>query len=63
MSNELRITNGKVYDPANNIDGDVLDICVKDGRIVESVSTNATTINAHGNVVMPGGVDIHCHIA
>ena len=63
MTNELRIANGKVYDPANNIDGEVRDICVKDGRIVDSVSDSATVINAHGNVVMPGGVDIHCHIA
>ena len=63
MTNELRITNGKVFDPANNIDGEVRDICIKDGRIVESVGEDATRINAHGNVVMPGGVDIHCHIA
>ena len=63
MTNELRIANGKVYDPANNIDGEIRDICVKDGRIVDSVSDSATVINAHGNVVMPGGVDIHCHIA
>ena len=63
MTNELRITNGKVYDPANNIDGEVRDICIKDGRIVDSVSADATRIDAHGNVVMAGGVDIHCHIA
>ncbi len=63
MSNELRITNGKVYDPVNNIDGEIRDICIKDGRIVESVSDDARIINAHGNVVMAGGVDIHCHIA
>ena len=63
MADELRILNGKVYDPANNVDGEVREICIKDGRIVESVSDSATTINAHGNVVMPGGVDIHCHIA
>ena len=52
MTNELRIANGKVYDPANNIDGEIRDICVKDGRIVDSVSDSATVINAHGNVVM-----------
>ena len=54
MTNELRIANGKVYDPANSIDGEIRDICIKDGRIVDSVSDSATVINAHGNVVMPG---------
>ena len=30
----LRITGGKVYDPANGIDGVVRDVCIADGRIV-----------------------------
>ena len=30
----LRITGGKVHDPANGIDGVVKDICIADGRIV-----------------------------
>ena len=30
----LRITGGKVYDPANGIDGEVKDVCIDDGRIV-----------------------------
>ena len=34
----LRITGGKVYDPANGIDGVVKDICIDDGgRIVAEV--------------------------
>ena len=60
---ELRIVGGKIYDPANGIDGEVHEIRVRDGRIVEQVSDKARTIDAHGMVVMPGGVDIHCHIA
>ncbi len=59
----LRIKNGKVYDPINNIDGEIKDICIQDGKIVESVPDDSTTIDAGGMVVMPGGVDIHCHIA
>lgn len=59
----LRIVNGRVYDPANNVDGEVRDICIQDGRIVESVPSEAKRIDAQGMVVMPGGVDIHCHIA
>ena len=63
MASALRIKNGKVYDPINGIDGKIMDICIKDGKIVKTVPKNAKTIDAHGMVVMPGGVDIHCHIA
>ena len=63
MATSLRIINGKVYDPANNIDGEVREICVQDGRIVASAPADARTIDARGMVIMPGGVDIHCHIA
>ena len=60
---ELKIVNGRIYDPINDIDGEVRDICVRDGKIVAKVASDATTINAHGMVIMPGGIDIHCHIA
>jgi formylmethanofuran dehydrogenase subunit A len=40
-----------------------MDIFVKDGKIVSSVSSKAQRIDASGRVVMPGGVDIHSHIA
>ncbi len=60
---QLRITGGTVYDPANGIDGEVRDIAIEDGRIVEHVAADAKTIDAGGMVVMPGGVDIHCHVA
>lgn len=60
---ERIIKNGIVYDPLNNIDGEKMDICIKDGKIVESVSENADVIDASGKVVMPGGVDPHTHIA
>jgi formylmethanofuran dehydrogenase subunit A len=58
----LRIINGEVYDPINGINGEVREICIDDGRIVES-GEGGTTIDAAGMVVMPGGVDMHCHIA
>lgn len=63
MAPMLRIVNGRVYDPANGLDGVVQDICIRDGRIVADVAPDARTIDARGMVVMPGGVDIHCHIA
>lgn len=59
----LRIVNGKVYDPANGVDGEARDICVQDGKIVADVAPDAKRIDAIGMVVMPGGVDIHSHIA
>jgi formylmethanofuran dehydrogenase subunit A len=70
----LRITGGKVFDPANNINGVVKDICIDDdGRIVAPPSPHPSqggaggfggrTIDATGMVVFPGGVDIHTHVA
>ncbi|MEZ0334210.1 MAG: formylmethanofuran dehydrogenase subunit A [Gemmatimonadales bacterium] len=59
----LRITDGAVHDPANGVDGDIRDICVEDGRIVESLPPDAPKLDARGMVVMPGGVDVHSHFA
>lgn len=59
----LRITNGTVYDPANGIDGERRDLCIADGRIVAEVPAGTATLDAAGLVVMPGGVDIHSHVA
>jgi len=59
----LRITGGRVYDPANGVDGEVRDVCLRDGKVVDDVPDHATQIDARGRVVMPGGVDIHAHIA
>ncbi|MGB1800742.1 MAG: formylmethanofuran dehydrogenase subunit A [Gammaproteobacteria bacterium] len=63
MAAAMRIINGKVYDPANGIDGKIKEICIEDGKIVDSVPDDATVIDAQGMAIMPGGVDIHCHIA
>ncbi len=60
---ELIIKNGFVYDPLNNIDGEKMDICIRNGKIVESVKDNTNSIDASGKIVFPGGVDIHSHIA
>jgi len=61
---ELIIKNGFVYDPLNEIDGEKMDIFTSNSRIVEKVTEKkAKVIDASGMIVMPGGVDIHCHIA
>jgi len=58
----LRITGGKVYDPANGVDGVVKDICIADGRIVDQAE-GGRPIDATGMIVLPGGVDVHTHVA
>ncbi|PIU60169.1 formylmethanofuran dehydrogenase subunit A, partial [Candidatus Bathyarchaeota archaeon CG07_land_8_20_14_0_80_47_9] len=61
---DLLIKNGFVFDPVNRINGEKMDIAIHDGKIVADVSERkARKIDAYGLIVMPGGVDIHCHIA
>jgi formylmethanofuran dehydrogenase subunit A len=61
------IRGGAVYDPANGVDGDIRDIWIAGGRIVappiDPHVSAARTLDATGLVVMPGGIDMHCHIA
>ena len=63
----LCIKSGTVYDPRNGIEGEVRDLWIEGGRIVSPPADPGTrpdkTIDATGFVVMPGGVDMHCHIA
>jgi len=60
---DLIIKNGLVYDPLNDIDGEKKEIHIKDGVIVDKVNGDAKIIDATGMIIMPGGVDIHSHIA
>ena len=62
-STRLRLVGGTIYDPANQVDGEVRDLCIEDGRIVASLPDGAPTLDVHGMIVMPGGVDIHSHLA
>jgi formylmethanofuran dehydrogenase subunit A len=63
----LLITGGTVYDPINQIDGEVRDIWIQDGRVIAAPSDPGVkadkTLDASGRIVMPGGIDMHCHIA
>ncbi len=59
----IRISRGQVHDPANDVDGELRDVCIQDGKVVAEVGPDARRIDAQGMVVMPGGVDIHAHIA
>jgi formylmethanofuran dehydrogenase subunit A len=59
----LRLTGGSVYDPANDVDGVVRDVCIENGRIVADLPPDAPRLDVAGMIVMPGGVDIHSHVA
>jgi formylmethanofuran dehydrogenase subunit A len=68
----LKIANGIVYDPANGVDGIVKDLWIQDGKIIAPPGADAPgapevrpdkVLDATGLVVMPGGVDMHAHIA
>src|SRR3989449_10502405 len=59
----FRSTGGRVYDPANGVDGAVRDVCIEGDRIVAELPAGAPRLDARGLIVMPGGVDIHAHVA
>jgi formylmethanofuran dehydrogenase subunit A len=59
------LKGGKVYDPANGVDGDVRDIHVRDGAIVERPAGGeraGVAFDVTGKVVMAGAIDLHTHI-
>ncbi len=62
---KMIIKGGRVIDPANGIDA-VADILIKDGIIAaigkDISADDAEVINAEGNIVVPGLVDMHCHL-
>ncbi len=58
----IRITGGRIIDPANARD-EIADVLVDDDRIIErSTSGEETVIDASGFIVAPGFVDLHCHL-
>ncbi|MDX8388418.1 MAG: dihydroorotase [Ghiorsea sp.] len=61
---DVLIQNGRVVDPANNID-EVCDVWIQDGKVegVGAFKGAATqTIDATGLVVCPGLIDMHVHL-
>ncbi|MGV3774382.1 MAG: dihydroorotase [Verrucomicrobiales bacterium] len=66
--NSLLITNGRVIDPANGLDG-MRDLLITNGKIsaagpeaVSKAPENAERIDAKGKVVCPGLIDSHVHL-
>ncbi|MBD3194772.1 MAG: formylmethanofuran dehydrogenase subunit A [Candidatus Lokiarchaeota archaeon] len=63
MKNSITIKNGIVYDPLNDGEGEKKDIHIVGGIVSEKADPDAKVIDASGMIVMPGGVDVHTHIA
>jgi dihydroorotase len=62
---KLVIRNGRVIDPANNLDKvcDILIVDTKISKVADSIKVEADdTIDATGKIVMPGIVDMHVHL-
>ncbi|MCW3134667.1 MAG: amidohydrolase family protein [Methanophagales archaeon] len=60
------LKNGTVYDPANGIEGEKMDIFISGGKIVDEIKAESeatTIIDASDKAVMPGGIDVHSHVA
>ena len=60
---EYILKNGIVYDPANEVNGEKMDVMFKDGIIVDDVSADAKVLDVTDKIVMPAGVDPHAHVA
>lgn len=61
----IRLNGGKVYDPANNINGEVRDIFIFDGKIIGTPLEDTRidkTYDIRDRIVMAGAIDIHTHI-
>ena len=62
----IRWADGIVYDPRNGVDGSTRDLWARDGKMISAppAGTSADrTFDLAGLVVLPGGVDMHAHIA
>ena len=60
----IKLTGGRIYDPANKVSGVVRDIYVENGRIVAAKPDARPdhTYDVKGRVVMAGAIDPHTHI-
>jgi formylmethanofuran dehydrogenase subunit A len=60
----IKLSGGKIYDPANKVSGEVRDVYVEDGKIVGAPADGrvAQTYDVKGRVVMAGAIDPHTHI-
>ena len=64
-SDKIIIKNGIVFDPLNKIEGEVKDILIEDGIIVDTFTSekDVKKIDANNKTVIPAALDIHSHFA
>lgn len=61
-----KLAGGTVYDPANGVHGEPRDLWLSGGKVVAPPADPAAAARVYdlsGLVVMPGGVDMHAHVA
>jgi formylmethanofuran dehydrogenase subunit A len=61
----LKLKGGRVYDPANGVNGEIRDLYVRDGRLVATPAPDERIDKEYdltGRVVMAGAIDMHTHI-
>lgn len=69
MTRKILIKNGRLVDPANQVD-EQLDIIIEEGKIARVGNNIASDIDAAetkiidaiGRIVAPGLIDMHCHL-
>lgn len=63
-NHSIILKNGFVYDPANGVRGEKSDILIDNGTIVDKLKERkAEVIDVKNKIVMPGGFEIHAHVA
>ena len=61
----LKLAGGRIVDPANGRKGEIADLYIRDGRMVDAPAAGTRidqTVELGGRIVMAGGIDIHSHI-
>ena len=61
----IKFSGGKVYDPLNGVNGEIRDLFISNGRIVEKPADGVRidkTYEVSDRVVMAGAIDPHTHI-
>lgn len=61
----VKLAGGTVYDPANGVHGETRDLWLDGGKVVAPPAdpSRARVYDLSRLVVMPGGVDLHAHVA
>lgn len=63
----IKLSNARVYDPIQNLHGQLSDLYIQNGKIISAEmaagQTFSSTYDLKGAVTMAGAIDVHSHIA